>query len=97
VKAPGQPITLTSQKLQFKYSDVFGPHIHDAYETLLLDMLTGDQTLFVRSDKIEEAWRLFTPLLKRKIPIHSYKAGSWGPSEADQLPVRDGRRGWLNP
>lgn len=97
VKAPGQPISLTNQKLQFKYSDVFGPHIHDAYETLLLDMLTGDQTLFVRSDKIERAWRLFTPLLEKKIPVHSYNAGSWGPSEADQLLARNGSRGWLNP
>jgi len=96
VKAPGQPITLTNQKLQFKYSDVFGPHIHDAYETLLLDMLTGDQTLFVRSDKIEEAWRLFTPLLKKKIPIQIYQAGSWGPSGSDQLLAKDGNKAWLN-
>ncbi|MFQ5801120.1 MAG: glucose-6-phosphate dehydrogenase, partial [Candidatus Hydrothermarchaeales archaeon] len=96
VKAPGQPLTLTAQKLHFKYSEVFGPHIHDAYETLLLDVLTGDQTLFVRSDEVEEAWRLYSPLLEKEIPVHQYPAGSWGPSESDQLPLKHGNRGWLN-
>ena len=97
VKAPGSPISLTTQKLQFRYSDVFGPHIHDAYETLLLDMLSGDQTLFVRSDEVEEAWRLYTPLLENKHDINSYPAGSWGPSESEQLLIKDGSRAWLNP
>ncbi|MFQ5975236.1 MAG: glucose-6-phosphate dehydrogenase [Candidatus Hydrothermarchaeales archaeon] len=97
VKAPGSPISLTTQKLQFRYSDVFGPHIHDAYETLLLDVLTGDQTLFVRADEVEEAWRLYTSLLEKKLDVGSYQAGSWGPSESDHLLSKDGSRSWLNP
>lgn len=96
VKSPGQPVALTTQKLTFKYSDVFGPHIHGAYETLLLDVLTGDQTLFVRADEVEEAWRVYTPLLEKKIKVNPYPAGSWGPPEANQLPAKDGSRGWLN-
>ncbi|MEE8401547.1 MAG: glucose-6-phosphate dehydrogenase [Candidatus Hydrothermarchaeaceae archaeon] len=94
VKAPGQPIALTDQKLQFRYSDVFGPHIHDAYETLLLDVLSGDQTLFVRADEVEEAWRLYTPLFKKRIKVHPYPAGTWGPPEANLLLTDAGNRGW---
>jgi glucose-6-phosphate 1-dehydrogenase len=96
VKAPGMPVTLTTQRLHFNYSEVFGAHIHSAYETLLLDMLSGDQTLFVRSDEVEEAWKLYAPLLKEKIPVHPYGAGSWGPSEVDQILAKDGSRPWLN-
>ena len=96
VKAQGQPISLTTQKLHFEYKEVFGPHIHDAYETLLLDFIIGDQTLFVRADEVEETWRLYTPLLDKKMPVHKYPAGSWGPEEADKLPTKDGKRGWLN-
>jgi glucose-6-phosphate 1-dehydrogenase len=96
VKAPGMPLRLTTQRLHFNYSEVFGAHIHSAYETLLLDMLSGDQTLFVRSDEVEEAWKLYTPLLKKKIPVHPYKAGAWGPSEADQILAKEGSRPWLN-
>jgi glucose-6-phosphate 1-dehydrogenase len=96
VKDQGQPIRLTTQKLSFKYAEVFGPHIHDAYETLLLDIITGDQTLFVRSDEVVEAWRLYTPLLEKKIPINKYNSGSWGPPESDKLLQTEGSRGWLN-
>ncbi len=96
VKAPGQPLSVTSQKLSFKYSDVFGPHIHSAYETLILDIIRGDQTLFVRSDEVEESWRLYTPLLEEKIPIRLYDAGSWGPKESLELLTKDGSRAWLN-
>jgi glucose-6-phosphate 1-dehydrogenase len=97
VKSPtrGQPIALSSQKLRFRYSDVFGPHLHTAYETVLLDVMTGDQTLFVRSDEVEEAWRLYTPLLGN-IPVHPYKSGSWGPTEAEELPAKNANSGWLN-
>lgn len=97
VKGAGQPISLTTQKLSFKYSDVFGPHIHTAYETLLLDVITGDQTLFVRADEVEQSWSLYTPLLGKKIPLHRYKAGSWGPSESEQLPEKNDNSMWLNP
>jgi glucose-6-phosphate 1-dehydrogenase len=96
VKEQGQPISLTTQKLSFKYAEVFGPHIHSAYETLLLDIIRGDQTLFVRADEVEQAWRIYSSLLGKHIPLHKYKAGTWGPAESDILLSKNGSRGWLN-
>ncbi|MCI4369389.1 MAG: glucose-6-phosphate dehydrogenase, partial [Thermoplasmata archaeon] len=55
------------------------------YETLLLDVLKGDATLFVRSDEVEASWRLYDGLLKNRPTLCSYPAGSWGPREADDL------------
>jgi glucose-6-phosphate 1-dehydrogenase len=85
VKMPGLPLNLKTQRLRFRYSEAFAPLI-DAYQTLLLDIMTGDQTLFVRTDEVEGAWRLYTPLLaKGAIPVLPYAAGTWGPPEAQQL------------
>lgn len=84
VKSLGQPITLTSQKLKFRYSEAFGS-LPDAYETLLLDVIIGDPTLFVRYDEVEAAWTIYDQLLSKKILIHTYKAGSRGPNETKQL------------
>ena len=57
----------------------------EAYETLLLDVVEGDQTLFVRADEVEESWRLYQPLLAAGLPVHPYPAGSWGPAAARDL------------
>ncbi len=84
VKEPGDVYRLSSQRLHFQYSEVFG-RVPDAYETLLFDILKGDQTLFVRSDEVEASWELYTPLLSRKFPVHKYASGTWGPTEAEQL------------
>jgi glucose-6-phosphate 1-dehydrogenase len=85
VKTPGMPLNLKTQRLRFRYSEAFAPLV-DAYQTLLLDIMTGDQTLFVRADEVEGAWRLYDPLLdKATIPIHPYDAGSWGPPLAAQF------------
>lgn len=84
VKAPGQTMALQSHRMRFRYAEVFGP-LPDAYETLLLDILTGDQTLFVHADEVEASWRLYTPLLEQRLPVHLYPAGTWGPTEADHL------------
>ncbi|PEN13713.1 glucose-6-phosphate dehydrogenase [Longibacter salinarum] len=75
---------LDTQHLSFSYRDAFGP-IPDAYTTLLRDVITGDQTLFVRSDEVEASWRLYTPLLDADLPVHDYPAGSWGPDETFEL------------
>ncbi len=56
----------------------------DAYETLLLDVIQGDQTLFVRSDEVEESWRVFALLLDVAGEVHPYEAGTWGPAAMDQ-------------
>jgi glucose-6-phosphate 1-dehydrogenase len=84
VKEPGQPVSLQPQRLHFRYAEAFGP-LADAYETLLVDILAGDQTLFVRADEVEASWRLYTPVLEDRPPVHPYAAGTWGPPEADQL------------
>ncbi len=61
----------------------------DAYEALLLDVIEGDRTLFIRFDEVEWAWRVVDPILKHWAQerdfIHTYPAGSWGPIEANRL------------
>jgi glucose-6-phosphate 1-dehydrogenase len=93
VKSPGQPIRFATERLHFRYAEAFGP-LPDAYETLLPDILAGDQSLFVRADEVEEAWRLYTPLLENPPEVHPYPAGTWGPAAADGLLRREGR-GWF--
>ncbi len=94
VKVPGAALALTPGievtpvEMDFTYSSVFGSEVHPAYETLLLDCMIGDATLFTRSDEVEAAWSLTDPLLAyweqgKGGPPASYAAGSWGPSEAD--------------
>lgn len=84
VKMPGEGMELTPQSLSFRYGDVFGD-LPDAYETLIVDFLTGDQTLFVRADEAEEAWRILEPVIDLDDAPESYPAGSWGPDAAERL------------
>jgi glucose-6-phosphate 1-dehydrogenase len=84
VKAPGMPFALKTERLRFRYADVFGP-LAEAYETVLLDLMLGDQTLFVRADAVEQAWALYTLLLEKRPPVYAYAAGTWGPPEAERL------------
>ncbi len=85
VKTPGEPLQLQTHDLGFRYSDVFEP-LPDAYETLLLDIIQGDQTLFVHSREVEGAWNIYTPLLDADLPLYPYQAGAWGPDKAIKLP-----------
>jgi glucose-6-phosphate 1-dehydrogenase len=97
VKTPGRPFSFTNRALQFDYKQAFGGELPEAYETLLRDIMIGDQTLFVTADFTETAWRLYDPLLASKRESTNYTAGTWGPSEADQLLERNGHRwqlGW---
>lgn len=90
-KQPGPKLCMGSLSMSFKYSDIIEGEKPEAYERLLLDCMLGDQTLFIRSDTIELAWSIFTPVLKtweekpELSPLVKYSAGSWGPSEADEL------------
>ncbi|MFC2169263.1 glucose-6-phosphate dehydrogenase [Acidobacteriota bacterium] len=95
VKEPGEPFRLKTERLHFHYKEAFG-RLPGAYQTLILDLLKGDQTLFVRSDEAEAAWEIFSPLFKKDFPVYPYAAGSWGPPEADQLLARDMKQ-WINP
>jgi glucose-6-phosphate 1-dehydrogenase len=78
VKRPGEGMELVTQDLEFHYADAFGA-LPDAYETLLADLLVGDQTLFVRGDEAEEAWRILGPALDLQDEPLGYAAGTWGP------------------
>ncbi len=84
VKSPGVPFRLVTQNLHFRYSEAFQKS-PEAYETLLLDVLLGDTTQFVRDDWVEASWRLYTPILEVPPQVAPYPAGSWGPKEADRL------------
>jgi glucose-6-phosphate 1-dehydrogenase len=95
VKTPGQPVMLASRELVFRYDDVF-KSIPDGYETLLQDLLEGDQSLFVRADWIESSWQLYDAVLKAPPEVLPYSSGSWGPSACEELLRRDGRS-WTNP
>ncbi len=84
VKAPGDPFRLQRLPLRFDYSEAF-KMLPEAYQTLILDLLEGDQTLFVHADEVETAWRVYAPLLERRPEIMPYPAGTWGPAEAAEF------------
>ena len=92
VKGPGDPFRTSTQHLDFSYEDAFG-RLPDAYETLLLDVAEGDQTLFVHADEVEAAWALYEPLLQAQgdIEVLPYPSGSWGPEPAAKLFADDER------
>ena len=95
VKVPGDDsFHLETQPLKFRYADAFRP-LQDAYQTLCLDVITGDQTLFVHTDEVEASWRLFTPVIESDHSVYRYPAGSWGPAEADKLLAVEGHTWWL--
>jgi len=91
VKEPAPDMKLRQIPLSFSYAEEFG-RLPGAYETLLADVVDGDQTLFVRADMVEEAWAYFGPIIDPPAAPHLYPAGSWGPPEADSLLHHD--RGW---
>jgi len=101
IKTPGADVRMTSVQMDFGYAGAFGATDHSAYETLLLDSMVGDGTLFARSDQVEAAWALVDPIVAawdaqppRGFP--NYASGSWGPASADELIARDGAR-WRKP
>ncbi|WP_375610062.1 MULTISPECIES: glucose-6-phosphate dehydrogenase [unclassified Bartonella] len=81
--------------LDMSFASAFSERNPDAYERLLMDVIRGDQTLFMRRDEVEAAWRWIDPIIEGwetiKQPVHSYNAGSWGPSASMSLIERDGR------
>jgi glucose-6-phosphate 1-dehydrogenase len=96
VKCPGPAMDLAAVKMDFSYSDWFPKEPNVGYETLLYDVMTGDQTLFMRADMVEQTWRIVQPVLDawaedRSAELSVYPAGSAGPSEADAALIRKGR------
>jgi glucose-6-phosphate 1-dehydrogenase len=96
-KMPGLGLDIRPVHMDFTYGSAFSVDSPDAYETLLLDALLGDPSLFARADEVETAWSIVTPILGAWIQqpppeFPNYEAGTWGPPEADELLARDGRR-----
>jgi glucose-6-phosphate 1-dehydrogenase len=101
VKHPGPTMQLSPVMMQFYYRDAFKIAAPEAYETLLLDVMRGDATLFMRADQAEAAWSMLAPVLEawegiKPTDFPNYQAGSWGPEEAEVLIAKDGRS-WVMP
>jgi glucose-6-phosphate 1-dehydrogenase len=99
-KVPGQGIELERADMEFTYANRFARPNPDAYETLLLDTMVGDATLFMRADEVEAQWQVVAPLLRCQeegiATPYPYPAGSLGPAQADRLLKSLGRR-WHRP
>ncbi|MFB3925406.1 MAG: glucose-6-phosphate dehydrogenase [Syntrophales bacterium] len=100
-KQPGAVISLSPVDMHFSYQETFKAAPPEAYETLLLDVMKGDATLFMRADQAEAAWAVIMPVLKvwsavPPVGFPNYQAGSWGPETAEALIARDGRS-WSMP
>lgn len=94
-KRPGLEMVLNPIDLIFDYSGAYKGESPEAYETLLLDAMLGDQTLFMRGDQVEAAWELLMPVInawsrKRSRNFPNYAADSWGPELAEALIAKDG-------
>ena len=93
-KVPGLKMALQPTPLNLRYQAAFNAEIPDAYETLLLDVLRGDRSLFIRADELEAAWDIFTPVLhalaSNRVKPETYPFGSRGPEAADRLAARCG-------
>jgi len=98
-KHPGPKLCMSSVTMHFDYEDAFGIHPPEAYARLFHDVMVDDQTLFARQDWLAHSWRFLDPILERwaeakERGLAFYPAGSWGPTEADELIQKDGRQ-WL--
>jgi glucose-6-phosphate 1-dehydrogenase len=99
-KIPGSVMKLGLVNMDFDYARDFGTSHSTGYERLLYDCMMGDATLFQRADMVEAGWSVIQPVLDvwKALPARgfpNYHAGSWGPSDADELMARDGRE-WRN-
>jgi glucose-6-phosphate 1-dehydrogenase len=101
-KVPELGLDVRSVNMDFTYGLSFTRDAPEAYETLFLDAMLGDASLFTRADEVEAAWGIVTPIIERwqewdregtpDSDICFYEAGSWGPDRADELIEHDGRR-----
>ncbi len=99
VKQPGLKMILNPEDMSFNYDDAYSVQPPEAYETLLVDVIEGDATLFMRSDQVELAWDRLMPILnvwKSSPPLDfpNYESGTWGPEDAEALIAQDGNH-WI--
>jgi glucose-6-phosphate 1-dehydrogenase len=98
-KRPGQAMILNPVDMIFSYEDAYDGHEPEAYETLLLDVMEGNATLFMRADQVEAAWKIIMPILEAwesrpPVDFPNYAPDSWGPEDAEALIARDGHN-WI--
>ena len=98
-KRPGQNLVLSPVDMIFNYDEAYDEHEPEAYETLLLDVMEGNATLFMRADQVEAAWKIIMPILetwetRTPVDFPNYLPASWGPEDAEALIARDGFN-WL--
>jgi len=95
-KVPGPSIRIDGVEMKFRYKDYFKAEPATGYETLIYDCMIGDNILFQRADSVEAGWKAVQPFLDAwknagAKGLQTYKAGSEGPADADELLKRDGR------
>jgi glucose-6-phosphate 1-dehydrogenase len=97
-KAPSPTVAISTVNMDFLYGSAFLNDVPEAYETLILDAIRGDRTLFTPQDGVERSWEICDPLLEqwRSGTPQVYASGSWGPEAGFDLITRDGRR-WRRP
>jgi glucose-6-phosphate 1-dehydrogenase len=93
-KSPGSGMRVRPVSMDFNYGSSFGERSPTAYETLLLDAMAGDPTLYTRQDMVEASWQIVQPILdvwaNKKFDFPNYPAGSWGPRASDEMLARLG-------
>ncbi len=99
-KRPGAGMQLRPVSMDFNYGSSFGERSPSAYETLLLDAIIGDATLYTRQDMVEASWAVVEPIQNAwrgaRFDFPNYTAGSWGPAAADEMLARRGHA-WRKP
>ena len=99
-KVPGEAFRVQSVSMDFGYEQAIADTGMDGYTRLLFDAMSGDPTLFIRTDEVEQAWRIVDPYLEAWAApgggLHFYDAGTWGPHIADLLLERSGDA-WREP
>jgi len=100
-KKPGLSMDLNAVDMRFDYNTKFEAATPEAYETLLLDAMVGNTSLYMRADQVEKAWELMMPILEHwknstLKESYKYKPGSWGPKAAEELLEKDGNI-WSSP
>jgi len=95
MKEPGLKLKMRPHKLELDYGKAHSHELLDPYEKLIIDCMTGDQTLFARTDEIRASWNFITPILKRweksSKDLMAYKPGTWGPAQTQKLLKKDNR------
>ncbi len=100
-KVPGTSQEIRPVRMHFDYDSEFGAYTPEAYERLLLEVLAGDATLFIRRDEVETAWSIVDPIREAwtNLPLTErelYAAGTWGPEAANELLAQRGHK-WRKP